>query len=81
MWPRAELSICVVNMENNQTKLQTVMNSALMEACPFGCFLREMSSFVHFNGKTILLHTKKNVSTIYEQCKQIQKAFCCLVII
>lgn len=59
MWPRAELSICVVNMENNQTKLQTVMNSALMEACPFGCFLREMSLFVRFNGKTILLHTKK----------------------
>lgn len=66
IYPRAELSIsaivniiCVGNMENNQTKLQMVMNSALMEACLFGCFLREMSLFVHFNGKIILLHIKK----------------------
>lgn len=38
-------------MESNQLKLQTVMDLVPMEAGVVECFLKEMSSFVHFYGK------------------------------
>lgn len=65
IWSRAELSISTitniieVEMENYQNKQHTVMNLVLMEACPVGCFFKEIFSFVDFYGKIILLLMKK----------------------
>lgn len=52
-------NLCSKNGKQPDQVANRKLNLVPMEACPFGCFLREMSLFVHFYGKIILLPMKK----------------------